>query len=190
MNAKICSIDGCDDGGKMRRGLCSKHWQRFRKYGDPLHPLMYTRYDTPEESFLARVAWDGEHLIWTGVLNKNGYGQISSSGQRQAHRYAWERINGPIPAGLVIDHTCWTPACVHVDHLRLATRAENSRSRVGANRGRDLPRGVRREGERFGASVYTGGKNHWLGTFDLIADAEAAARKGRAELFGEFAGAS
>ena len=36
MTTKTCTIDGCERGGKLRRGLCGMHWQRFRKHGDPL----------------------------------------------------------------------------------------------------------------------------------------------------------
>ena len=162
------------------------HWQRFRKHGDPLGGR--ARYATMEEAFASQVAWDGEHLIWIGPLS-GGYGSVSADRETMpAHRYAWERVNGPIPDGMVIDHRCWVTACALEAHLRAATRAENSRSRRGAWRGRDLPRGVRREGARFGASVYTGGRNCWLGTFDTVEEASAAAQAGRAELFGEFAG--
>lgn len=182
-----CSVDGCDNGGKIRRGLCGKHWQRFRKHGDPLAGRGL--FSTIEDAFTSQVAWDGEHLIWTGSLDAGGYGSVSAGGETmRAHRYSYEREHGPIPGGMVIDHRCWVPGCVLPAHLRTATRAENSRSRAGAWRGRDLPRGVRREGARFGASVHTGGRHRWLGTFDTVEEASAAAQAGRAELFGEFAG--
>ena len=32
---KICSVQGCD-GRHLARGFCSKHYQRWRQYGDPL----------------------------------------------------------------------------------------------------------------------------------------------------------
>ena len=31
---KVCSIDGCDDAVRAR-GWCGKHWQRWRRTGDP-----------------------------------------------------------------------------------------------------------------------------------------------------------
>lgn len=108
----------------------------------------------------------------------------------RAHRYAWEQINGPIPAGMVIDHTCWEHSCVNVDHLRLATRAQNNSNLSGAYGGRkhDLPRGVYLHGRGYSAKVTVGGTEHYLGTFDTIAEASAAAATKRSILFGEYAG--
>jgi hypothetical protein len=69
---------------------------------------------------------------------KQGYGRV---GQLQAHRVAWERVNGPIPSGMVIDHVCHEPrtcrggdacphrACVNPDHLALSTNAANCSAR-------------------------------------------------------------
>ena len=30
-----CSVDGCDRVGTLRRGMCSKHYQRWLAHGDP-----------------------------------------------------------------------------------------------------------------------------------------------------------
>jgi hypothetical protein len=42
------------------------------------------------------------------------------------HRYIWERQNGLIPDGMVIDHICRNRACCNVDHLRVVSRAVNA----------------------------------------------------------------
>lgn len=31
-----CSVEGCETGGKMLRGMCLKHYRRWKKHGDPL----------------------------------------------------------------------------------------------------------------------------------------------------------
>ena len=36
MADSTCSIPGCGGGGKITRGWCGKHYQVWRKYGDPL----------------------------------------------------------------------------------------------------------------------------------------------------------
>ena len=30
-----CTVPGCDRVGTLRRGMCSKHYQRLRTHGDP-----------------------------------------------------------------------------------------------------------------------------------------------------------
>src|SRR3990170_1408240 len=32
---RICGVDGCDEK-YLAHGLCTKHWKRWKKYGDPL----------------------------------------------------------------------------------------------------------------------------------------------------------
>ena len=78
--------------------------------------------------------------FWQGLLGKTGgYGRISS-GNRDVyvHRAAWELKNGPVPAGLELDHLCRNRACVNLAPLEIMTRRENvRRGRVSeANRER------------------------------------------------------
>lgn len=70
----------------------------------------------------------GGCLVYMGHLNKGGYGELSSSGKYHGmvHRIVWESANGPIPEGLVVDHTCFVRPCVRLDHLRLLTNATNA----------------------------------------------------------------
>ena len=188
---KVCSIDGCEKGGKLRRGWCAMHYWRWREHGDPLVTLTYA---TPEEAFLARtepIIGEPAHIIWTGPLNRGGYGRLSVNGRMVlAHRYAWERERGRVPDTMEVDHMCWERSCVNVDHLRLATPQQNSANRSGAHSGRvhDLPRGVYRNGRGYSARVGHNGQNHYLGTFGTVEAASIAAQNKRALLFGEFAG--
>lgn len=59
-------------------------------------------------------------------ITTNGYNRIRINGKQiQAHRWAWELLNGSIPEGKVIDHLCSNKLCVALDHLRLVTQQEN-----------------------------------------------------------------
>lgn len=69
--------------------------------------------------------------LWKGVLVRKGYGAASikrDGGWRteRAHRLVWERLRGPIPEGLVIDHMCRVRCCVNPDHLRAVTPRQNA----------------------------------------------------------------
>lgn len=67
-------------------------------------------------------------VLWTGAKTAGGYGALRVDGKVvYAHRHAWERAHGPIPAGLVLCHRCDVRACVNVDHHFLGDEAANAR---------------------------------------------------------------
>src|SRR5690625_1544433 len=103
------------------------------KHGDP---EKLVQFPTPEEAFQHRTKRVGDCLFWTGSKGNNGYGRIKVNGKLQeTHRFSWERTNGPIPEDMFIDHICHNPPCVNVEHLRLATFAQNSSHLGGAKKG-------------------------------------------------------
>lgn len=77
---------------------------------------------------------------WTANIT-NGYGRFyQSGGMVPAHRIAWMRLNGKIPAGLFVCHHCDNKKCVNPAHLFLGTNADNMRD---ASKKGLLPRGDR-----------------------------------------------
>ena len=68
-------------------------------------------------------------LLWNGAVTRDGYGVVNRGygvpGSLMAHRVAYEHERGPIPAGLVIDHLCRTPACCNTAHMEIVTSGEN-----------------------------------------------------------------
>jgi hypothetical protein len=86
--------------------------------------------ESEESQFQRFSCYVGDCIVWTGTLNRpGGYGVLAVQNRNTtmgAHRYAWERVHGPIPKGMQIDHICKVKFCVNVNHLRLATPQENS----------------------------------------------------------------
>lgn len=74
-------------------------------------------------------------LRWTGAHTSHGYGQISIAGKAvSVHRLAYERANGPLAAGMEVDHVyargCRYRDCIELSHLEAVTHAENIRRQV------------------------------------------------------------
>jgi len=128
---RTCSIPDCQSTIKAR-GWCVKHWTRWARYGDPLGAA------APQEAavrFMRKVDKSGNCWIWMAAKNEKGYGKFSvGRSMKRAHRFSWEMVNGPIPAGALLDHRCHNRACVNPDHLRLATASQNQENRSGAQR--------------------------------------------------------
>ena len=77
-----------------------------------------------------------EYPVRTGA----GYGTrrtVREDGTRElvaVHRWVWEQINGPIPVGMVVMHTCDNPPCFLYEHLMLGTRSDNQRDMIAKGR--------------------------------------------------------
>jgi hypothetical protein len=91
------------------------------------------------------------------ALDSHGYGQQWVSSKKRlvlSHRLAYVEANGLDLAdieGLLVLHSCDTPACVEPSHLRTGTNADNAADREARNRGG----GKHIRGEGNGRSVLT-----------------------------------
>ena len=78
--------------------------------------------------------------LWTGALNRWGYGHVSKGrggGAVRVHKAMYELDVGPVPAGLDLDHLCRTRRCCNPYHLEPVTRQTNvDRGEYGAGKPR------------------------------------------------------
>ena len=154
-----CSILGCGLRGRIIRGWCMAHYNRWIRYGDvrldaPLVKRDYSR--TEKERFWSKVDKSGECWEWTAFRNPKGYGVFHFRGATpHAHRVAYILTHGPVSPDLVIDHLCRNRGCCNPAHLEAVTAVENTRrgergvlsrrdrkrneSRLRALHGSDLP---------------------------------------------------
>jgi hypothetical protein len=92
--------------------------------------------------------------LWEGLPNAAGYGRLNIEGRPTfAHRLSHQEFKGPVPDGLFVLHRCDTPACVNPAHLRVGTKADNSREMKERDRKRGPENPVR--GESVGVSKLT-----------------------------------
>ena len=76
---------------------------------------------------------------WTKCLDKDGYGDISVTTDKQrrtkkAHRVMYELKHGEIEDGLLACHTCDNRKCCNPDHIFLGTAKDNAEDMVAKGR--------------------------------------------------------
>jgi len=121
---RVCSVDGCNRKHFVH-GLCNMHHLRQRRYGS----LDLPERD-PTERFWPKVEKRGPDECWLWLAGRaDGYGMFRLDSQTpiRAHRFAYQTVIGPIPAGFTIDHLCRNPLCVNPAHMEAVTRSENIR---------------------------------------------------------------
>lgn len=134
-----CSFPGCLNGGRIKKGWCAAHYDQSRT-GRPLVPVntRQRKKGSPPRIICDEVACPvpgltGPCHVFRGDVSSKGYGRVGAFGRKGhvlVHIYIWEKENGPIPDGLVVDHQCRVRACCNTDHLRIVTRAVNSTENV------------------------------------------------------------
>lgn len=80
--------------------------------------------------FMARVTKTDDCWLWTGYTDEHGYAYFTlrvdgKPTNHRANRWLYERMVGPIPQGLTLDHTCRVRHCVRPEHQEPVTSKVN-----------------------------------------------------------------
>lgn len=147
-STRICSIEGCDKTHRAR-GWCLRHWDKWRKHGDPLGGRDYAI----AQKFYNDVVlpYDGDEcLIWQYSRTSKGYGHLSVVGRSGiVSRMLCEDVNGPPPeADFDAAHSCGRghQGCVTKRHISWKTKTENQADRLGHG---TMTRGEKHPGARL-----------------------------------------
>lgn len=84
-------------------------------------------------------------LLWTGFIDKKGYGkitfnQLNYKKTTSPHRLSYETFVSPVPDSLDVLHSCDTPSYVNPNHLFLGTAKENIQDCINKKRGPQFQR--------------------------------------------------
>ena len=133
-----CSIIGCDRVVSSL-DMCEMHYGRTKRTGSP--HIVYRRKKRVD---VVRLFWSKVDVglgcwEWSRERNDRGYGVtfVSSGRTLYAHRVAYALTQGPIPAGMVVMHSCDNPPCCNPSHLNLGTHAENAQDMYHKGRWRN-----------------------------------------------------
>lgn len=133
-----CTTEGCElnahRSANGRSGLCSLHYQRIKKHGDPSVRL---QAPSPAKDWIAshKDHIGQDCLIWPFYLGRDGYGRVHypGGGLTTASRMMCIAAHGdpPFPKAEAA-HTCGrgSAGCVNPNHIRWASCLENQTDRV------------------------------------------------------------
>lgn len=125
-----CVLVPCECGCGLQAPLAKRSDQRSGHVkGQPVrfirghrHRVNGPEYAIEDQGF-ATPCW-----IWQRCRDRHGYGKTYSKGAvRLAHRVLYERLVGPIPKHMQLDHLCRNRACVNPHHLEPVDNSENLR---------------------------------------------------------------
>jgi hypothetical protein len=131
--------------GRRQRRRCATHRVSPRRWNGRGHDPQERLVPMDERTlahFMEKVQKQSEvtspHVdtpcwLWTGGVDKDGYGCWYVGGAARAHRRMFEHAKRPLGRKWCL-HVCDTPSCVNPDHLFEGTPKDNTRDMIGKGR--------------------------------------------------------
>jgi hypothetical protein len=142
-------------------------------------------YPDPATAKTFNSRWGGKR---TGAKSKQGYLEIGVHGEVWlGHRIVWEMFNGPINAGMHIDHLNGIRHDNRIENLRLASPIQNAINRKIQRNNRSGFKGISPNKKKWAAQIGVNGSTVHIGTFDTKELAHEAYCKAAHLYYGEFA---
>lgn len=151
MHKCICENCGCEFERAYKRRFCGLGcWHKFNaRRMASFNDSRFQWSKATEEEKRERIRMQLEKFAirkegcwgWSGYKDKDGYALINTGSngkgyhERRAHRISWELINGKIPDGKMILHSCDNPICTNPDHLFSGNNQTNSDDKLEKERG-------------------------------------------------------
>lgn len=88
-----------------------------------------------EDAFYSFVDKSGDCWLWTGAIDRDGYGAFTYlKTSHRAHRLSLQLSGEIVPKGAVVCHDCDNPTCVNPSHLYVGTHQSNMDDAVARDR--------------------------------------------------------
>jgi len=86
-----------------------------------------------KRSIADRIDATGDCWTYDGAHSNSAY---PHNGDGLLHKQMWERLVGPVPEGMELDHLCRNTKCINPDHLEPVTHGENIQRGFGFGNGK------------------------------------------------------